>query len=654
MAFLSALLLLVLLVTNFASFALLATLTVSVMLATLSKNLGKRFKRILFAVSSIALIMLTIPSAIHARTITVTSTITDYFTTTRTYWQDTTITPTVTITVGTKSTVTVFVPTTTYLTKEEGALDVSIDNTDPRYLGEPWKMVVTVRNPTGRDISATLVVDKIVFPDDPQKIVGRDAKRWLDFLFGSHKWRLDVRINGEPAQEWRRNILVKAGQKLDPQVFQIKSVKWNWLDPNITTEIIASMVLLYISTFYFTFASLDAFLKWIKALYQGADFTKNALSFLREQNEAYTFIPVLERARAYDSSGQLLGSCEKTIPVYVDESKMHMAQEAINGALLATIFSIFAAMIVLIISLVFTGGSLATAAAPIFKLVMAGLTAGALGASLGAYVCAQDPDPKYTQVVSTPKPNIPSSILELPEGVGKEMALAGYRYSAFLTSAAEAMTRYYAAKEDHQTRYMILQLSSSNQHLNSARDELKRMLSLYPEFSKYLPEINPSVVASAKSYIREKGFPEEFKNVFMKVGKPEYASVMQTIIPNVPDNVWHMPVQTLLNASSSSVASLVDINNEQIKTIQKSETQEMSGQLLPVVVSFGVASGVTCIFLVAVFARRSRRSTRSRTVLGRHIALSRHVRLCPTCHRIASYNSREGGWYCPHCRRSIA
>jgi len=113
---------LILLVTSFAPFALLAALTASLLIVALRRDLGRKLRRMLLVFSTVLLILLTIPGTIYALSMTMTLTHTEYRTTTTTLWQDTTITPTITITRGMGSTTTIFLPTTTYVTRGKAAL----------------------------------------------------------------------------------------------------------------------------------------------------------------------------------------------------------------------------------------------------------------------------------------------------------------------------------------------------------------------------------------------------------------------------------------------------------------------------------------------------------------------------------------------------
>jgi len=624
---------LILLVTSFAPFALLAALTASLLIVALRRDLGRKLRRILLAFSTVLLILLTMPSAIYARTITVTLTHTEYRTTTTTLWQDTTITPTITITRGTGSTTTIFLPTTTYVTRGKAALEIKIriltqdcsTEITPPLKGYTYCLRIELRNMGGIDLHVSPTTE-LRFNGDPKQIVGS----------GDTTWSLDAEPDASTKQF--PTTTVKAGSS--DYVDRSMVLKWNWIPPASREDVARSLLqksILKVFDAILRKVGLRGFLDAIAGIQNLHDLYEIGEHAVLFANYRYAVSARLqETGGAQDQSHDFISR----VP---DE-----ALEAFSNAIRNGIIGVAVAIAAIILSFIIGGGiaGFMTWAAS----TVIGWTMWATGRS--AYDAATDPDPRYQQ--GTPvQVKVPPMVQSMPEGVEKRLALSSLRYEAYFRAHSESMAKHYGAIEAGDIKTARSQLDSAKSFLDQAKSHFNEVQRDYSAIASKLPTLDQESINRVKTSLAKGELPEQLRQLLSELGDAYFQDNIIGIANGAPQAVQSISVNDGLNGVAKSLDTQSQALSTKSQSLEKT-SQEAQGPFMLVFVA--TISGAVSILAVVVFMRRPRIAARPGTGRRAYQAPPRPERAlqsCPICHHMVRYDSHGGKWYCSHCHRII-
>ena len=630
LALLLTILSLSLLITSFAPLISLIALTSSLLIVALRRDLGKKFRRALLAFSAVALILLTVPSTIYAGTITVTTTHTEYRATTTTVWQDTTITPTVTVTRGIGSTTTIFLPTTSYVTKGKASLEIKIriltqDRSTEVIL--PLKrythcLRIELRNTGGIDLHVSPTTE-LRFNGDPKQTVGS----------GDIMWSLDAEPDVSTMQFPTATVKVGSSYYLDRSM----SSKWNWIPPASREEISKSLLqktILKIFDIILKSAGLKGFLDAISgatSLYKLIKMEEYAVLFA---NYRYAISANIQE------TGSSLDQSHNFVSRVPDE-----ALEAFGNAIQDGIIGITVAIAAIILSFILTGP------AALLAWVAGSVIGWAIwAAGKSAYIAATDPDRDYQQG-TTVEVKVPPMVQSMPDGIEKALAMSSLRYEAYFRAYSEAMAKHYGALEAGDIKTAKNQLDSARTYLDQAKSHFKEIQRDYSAISSRLPTLDQESVNRVKNAVVKGELPEQPKQLLSELGDAYFQDSIVGIANGAPQAIQSVSVNEGFNGVVKSLDNQSQALSTKSQYLEKIP-QEVQGSLL--LVFLATIVGAISVLLVVVFTRRSHKPTGSR--LGKYQVSSRPARAlqsCPICHHMARYDSRNGKWYCSHCRHSV-
>ena len=566
------------------------------LLPELFRRVMKRHvRKILFTISLISLILLSISSQAgqraYASTVTttrtatvtewttltqsltstryITSTTTDTSTLTRTYTGLTTVTPTLTVTVDRRSLTTVYVPTTVTKTAV-GGLTLSVV-TDPEVpnLGEPYSLIVVVTNAGSR--SYRIKVDVNEWPaNDPAQQVGSQEYG----LF----WRLDTKAMPKSAMQ-----VETASPGETRYVFRFVN-SWNWIKPMTTVD-------LWRESFFYVLLGI---LQHVNPVFAVAD-ARRALGDIVELYDTAELSVVAQKFYAQvngvvEDTGQSLLGKTLDLVVRVPERKLSALSTAFAstvGALALTIGT----LIITVLGILASGGVLA----PALSFLVGAVSAAFFAGSFSYYVAAMDPDPSYTTVPTPPEVKIPSEVAGLPEGAAKTFATSALHYSSYMNASSVALARYAAAMVDNQEKYMLMQLNAAKNYLERANQELDKMIQFAAKFQQDLPKTDQSLIDKIRNYVKVNGLPEEMNRALEEMGWGAFKKDLRDIVAEAPPVLFGFPAEASIRYSSDALKNqTVDIQNTVSSLEAKLKQPSWTENYLPyLLVTLVAATGVS-------------------------------------------------------------
>jgi len=613
------------------------------LLPELARRIVKRHgRRALFAVSLVSLIVVSVLSQAgqqaYASTVTttrtatvtewttltqsltstryITSTATDTSTFMRTSTQTITITPTVTRTVDMRSTVSIYLPTTTtvIVRQEDVEIELRILGSGP-YMKQSYEIEVTLLNKGSSPVSGTLVVDENYLGSDPNRMVGGELG----------KWPLSAYI--EPTTGYRQQASIAAnGRAILDEIRFLNS--WQWIKPVKSIDRFLDLFYSVMSIVVFGLLTPDKFLNFLRLMKEGTSFFKALQSagiiLETEWISVLDFgisLQFLTSTKTFTRSGQ--------VAVLVPEIKL----EALNDAFTFALAKMSLAIITAILAALVLGG---VTLPLILKLVMAAATGAIMGASWALYDAAQDPPSDYLQETTLGEAPVPQSIQDHPDSPEKRFGLAALRLSSFLNASSNALNRYYAASEAEDLTYMRTSLESARNSMNRAREELAVMLDNLQQFKDKLPAMSPKIAKDAQKVLKDYGLPSDLVKLYNEMGIAAYLPTLARIFTESYPGLVDVPVADYLLAADAQMNRTVTAIDSTLSNVPQDRV--WTGPLL----SYLYVIVPVAFAIVAVLAYTQRR--RLRTLLRRSTMGTR---------KDIDYQKGYPQTFCAHCGAEI-
>jgi len=116
--------------------------------------------------------------------------------------------------------------------------------------------------------------------------------------------------------------------------------------------------------------------------------------------------------------------------------------------------------------------------------------------------------------------------------------------------------------------------------------------------------------------------------------------------------VWSMSSESAFQTTSQIEPGKTHEYRSSVSVMGKVSVSKEQDWGATIVLLIAIVGGAAACLLLASLVRRPK--TPSRAVRRQRACTGpESIRACPTCHHVASQNSRDGKWYCPRCRLSV-
>jgi ribosomal protein L40E len=544
-----------------------------------------------------------------------TSTVTDTSTFTRTSTSFTTITPTTTKTIDERSTTTIYLPTTTWTTQRPTSLRIEIEVLPQSpILKQTHTVRVRVINSGSSSVSLLLDISE-TFDGDPKQLVGPAGTLWP----------LDAKVD---PSDHDTTVQVNAGQSTSRD-FDFRS-EWNWVEPVDTKDRLVDLALLILSAYFNAPTSSAAAM--LKALVDAISAGKAGFDSPIAAMVAKFSVPSEHFTVKASASGAQVSDASKEIALSVPDWKRSALITWALTCLASLVIPIVVAVLAAIALAILTGGGALPAWLVISQYVITAVDAALLGASWGLYDSAADPRANYLELDAPAQQPIPPIIEQLPEGAGKDLAVAAFNYQYYVNASAIELSRYAGAEEAAQTEFMITHLENANNYLEDARNELVKMSSYYQGFSAQLPGLNSTSVAMGRDYIRANGLPNAAKEALHSLGADDVTSTIVKSIIQAPEQVYQIPVDKLFSSASYIIQNQTASISKEVESLRARQGKPAIPQDYLLMIGGAIVLATIAIYVIMT----RRRSVSIRPPGGL---------FCRRC----GVQNRLGAGFCRHC-----